>query len=152
MDLEGKKALITGSRRGIGRGTAVALARAGCDIGLNDVERDPEADRTIQMVEQTGRRATFSVADIGLADEVERLFAEFLDAHGRIDILVNNAYWAQNLPFLEITEAVWDRTMDVCLLRQDGEVGLHRQMQASPDALLKASAPSRNAETPCSHR
>jgi NAD(P)-dependent dehydrogenase (short-subunit alcohol dehydrogenase family) len=93
----------------------VALARAGCDIGLNDVERDDEAERTIALIEQAGRQASFSVADIGRADEVKRLFAAFLDAHGRIDILVNNASWAQNLPFLEITEAVWDRTMDVCL-------------------------------------
>src|SRR5262249_16301759 len=44
-----------------------------------------------------------------------KLFDEFVATHGRIDILVNNAYWAESLPFLEITEQVWDRTMDVCL-------------------------------------
>jgi NAD(P)-dependent dehydrogenase (short-subunit alcohol dehydrogenase family) len=115
MLLEGKKALITGSRRGIGRGIAVALAREGCDIGLNDIERDAEADRTVSMIEEAGRRATFTVADIGKSDAIGRLFDEFLTAHGRIDILVNNAYWADNQPFLEIPEQVWDKTMDVCI-------------------------------------
>jgi NAD(P)-dependent dehydrogenase (short-subunit alcohol dehydrogenase family) len=115
MLLEGKKALLTGSRRGIGRGIALALAREGCDIGLNDVVRDEEAEKTIQAVEALGRRATFGVADIADGAQVNRLFDDFLAAHGRVDILVNNAYWAQNKPFLEIPEADWVRTMDVCV-------------------------------------
>src|ERR1041385_3133423 len=100
MQLEGKKALITGSRRGIGRGIALALAREGCDIGLNDVVRDEEAENTIQAVEALGRRAPFGVADSAESGQVNGLFDDFLAAHGRVDILVNNAYWAQNKPFL----------------------------------------------------
>jgi glucose 1-dehydrogenase/3-oxoacyl-[acyl-carrier protein] reductase len=115
MLLEGKKALITGSRRGIGRGIALALAREGCDIGLNDVERDEEAEKTMTMIEALGRKATFNVGDISNSADVKRMFDEFLAAHGRVDVLVNNPYWAQNLPFLEITEDIWDRTMDVCV-------------------------------------
>jgi NAD(P)-dependent dehydrogenase (short-subunit alcohol dehydrogenase family) len=115
IDLSGRKALVTGSRRGIGRAIAVALARAGCDVGLNDIERDAEADRTVALVQETGRRATFTVADTARGSEVERLFETFLSGHGRIDLLVNNAYWAENRPFLEITEEVWDRTLDACL-------------------------------------
>jgi NAD(P)-dependent dehydrogenase (short-subunit alcohol dehydrogenase family) len=113
--LEGKKALITGSRRGIGRGIALALAREGCDIGLNDVERDEEAEKTIRAVEALGRKATFGVADISDMAQVNRLFDDFLAAHGRLEVLVNNAYWSSNKPFLEISEEVWDRTMDVCV-------------------------------------
>ncbi len=112
MLLEGKKALITGSRRGIGRGIALALAREGCDIGLNDIERDEEAEKTIAAVEALGRKVTFTIADIGSSADVTRLFDEFLAAHGSIDILVNNPYWAHSMPFLEITEEVWDRTMN----------------------------------------
>src|SRR5213592_4973094 len=115
MELEGKKALITGSRRGIGRAIALALAREGCDVGLNDVERDQEAEKTLGALESLGRKATFGVADISDSAQVNRLFDDFLAAHGRIDILVNNAYWASNKPFLEIPEEVWDRTMDVCV-------------------------------------
>lgn len=115
MLLEGKKALITGSRRGIGRGIALALAQNGCDIGLNDIEHDGSADRTIALIRETGRRCTFTVADISNSDSVNTLFGEFLAEHGRIDILVNNPYWSENMPFLEISEEVWDRTMAVSL-------------------------------------
>ncbi len=106
MLLEGKKALITGSRRGIGRGIALALAQNGCDIGLNDIEHDESADRTIQLIGETGRQCTFTVADISNSGSVNALFDEFLAEHGRIDILVNNPYWSENLPFLKISEEV----------------------------------------------
>ena len=115
MLLEGKKALVTGSRRGIGGAIALALAREGCDIGLNDIEEDEDAHRTQSLIEAAGRRATFTIADISRAPEVTRLFDSFVEAHGRIDILVNNAYSARNQPFLEIEEDVWDRTLAVCL-------------------------------------
>ncbi|MCZ6679242.1 MAG: SDR family oxidoreductase [Candidatus Poribacteria bacterium] len=115
MLLEGKKALITGSRRGIGRGIALALAQQGCDVGLNDIEHDESADRTLALVAETGRKCTFTVADISRSDQVNALFDTFLSEHGRIDILVNNPYWSENMPFLEITEDVWDRTMEVSL-------------------------------------
>ena len=113
--LEGKKALITGSRRGIGRGIALALAEQGCDIGLNDIEHDASADRTIELVSETGRKCTFTVADISKSESVNALFDEVLAEHGQIDILVNNAYWSKNMPFLEISESVWDRTIEVSL-------------------------------------
>src|SRR5690242_16731125 len=115
MELQGKKALVTGSRRGIGRAIALELARAGCDVGLNDIERDSEAERSLSLIAETGRASSFTIADIGRREEVDRLFEEFLSTHGRIDILVNNAFWARNQPFLEIQEEVWDRTLDVCL-------------------------------------
>lgn len=115
MLLQGKRALVTGSRRGIGRAIALALAAEGCDVGLNDVEHDDEADKTLAAVAELGRRGTFTVADISKAADVNRLFDEFLAAHGGIDILVNNPYWSRDLPFLEIDEATWDRTMDVCV-------------------------------------
>ena len=115
MNLEGKKALITGARRGIGRGIALALAQHGCDIGLNDIEHDASANQTIKSVEDLGRKCTFTVADISKSDQVNALFDQFLAQHGHIDILVNNPYWSKNMPFLEITEAVWDRTMEVSL-------------------------------------
>lgn len=115
MLLEGKKALITGSRRGIGAGIALALAQQGCDIGLNDIERDEDAERTISLIEQLDRKVSFTLADLAQTAEINRTLDEFLETHGRIDILVNNHYWAENKPFLEITEEIWDKTMDICL-------------------------------------
>jgi NAD(P)-dependent dehydrogenase (short-subunit alcohol dehydrogenase family) len=115
MLLEGKKALITGSRRGIGAGIALALAEQGCDIGLNDIERDDDAERTISLIEQLGRKVSFTLADLAQTSEINRTLDEFLETHGRIDILVNNHFWAEGKPFLEITEEIWDKTIDVCL-------------------------------------
>ncbi len=54
MSLSGKKALITGARRNIGRGIALALAQEGCDIGINDVERDADAEETLRLIRRTG--------------------------------------------------------------------------------------------------
>jgi 3-oxoacyl-[acyl-carrier protein] reductase len=115
MELIGKKALVTGGRRNIGRGIARALAAAGCDVGINDVERDADAEETLRLIREAGREAEFYRADISDSFQVKEMFRAFLERFGRVDILVNNPYWSRNAPFLEITEEVWDRTLDVCL-------------------------------------
>ncbi len=108
MLLEGKKALITGSRRGIGRGIAALFAREGANVGINDVERDQAAEDTLYMIRKEGRRASWHMADISDSKQVNRMFDEFLSEHGRIDILVNNAVASIKKPFLEIEESDWD--------------------------------------------
>ncbi len=108
--LEGKKALITGSRRGIGAGIATLYAEHGADIGINSPRPEPDevANATIAAVEAQGRRATWHSADVGDTAARERMFDEFLAAHGRIDILVNNAVDSDNVAFMDITERFWD--------------------------------------------
>ncbi len=106
--LEGKKALITGSRRGIGAGIAAAFAAQGADIGINDIERDSEAEKTIAGIEGLGRKASWHLADISSAADRTRMFDEFVAEHGRIDVLVNNAVSGDNATFTEITEEMWD--------------------------------------------
>ncbi len=106
--LDGKKALITGSRRGIGAGIAAAFAEQGADVGINDIERDSEAEKTIAGITEAGRKASWHVADIGNAADRERMFDEFLAEHGQIDVLVNNAVSGADASFLEIDEAVWE--------------------------------------------
>lgn len=108
MLLEGKKALITGSRRGIGRGIATVLAREGADIGVNDIDRDRAAEDTMAMVRAQGRDVSWHLADISSSADVTRMFDEFLEHHGRIDILVNNAVASIKKPFLDIAEEDWD--------------------------------------------
>ncbi len=108
MLLEGKKALITGSRRGIGRGIAVLLAREGADIGMNDIERDQAAEDTMGMVRDEGRKASWHLADISDSRQVGRMVDEFVTEHGRIDILVNNAVASRDGSFLDISEEDWD--------------------------------------------
>ena len=106
--LEGKKALITGSRRGIGAGIAQLFAEHGADVGINDVVRDTEADKAIAAVESLGQKASWHQADVGNADDRTRMLDEFVDEHGRIDILVNNAVASRDMHFTEITEEFWD--------------------------------------------
>jgi NAD(P)-dependent dehydrogenase (short-subunit alcohol dehydrogenase family) len=115
MLLSGKKALITGARRRIGRGIAQAMAEAGCDVAINDVERDADAEQTLSLIQKTGRKAAFYNANIADPDQVQQMIADFVKQFGRIDILVNNAYASQNKPFLEIDAPTWQRTIDVSL-------------------------------------
>ena len=114
-ELEGKKALITGSKHGIGRGIAVLLAKYGVDVGINDIEYDQAARDTVNMVRNEGRNVSWHLADITKSSEIDRLFNEFIEEHGRIDIMINNAVDARLKPFLEITEDDWDFGVDIAL-------------------------------------
>ena len=106
--LTGKKALITGSRRGIGAGIARVFAENGADIGINDIERDDQAEIIISDIQNMGRTATWHKADIGKSEDRNRMFDQFLETHGQIDILVNNAVASADPHFTNITEEFWD--------------------------------------------
>src|SRR5688572_7240201 len=108
MLLDGQKALVTGARRGIGRSIAAALAREGCDVGINDYQVDEAARDTAAMVESQGRQSLLLEADISSAADVAAMMDRFLETFGRIDIMINNAASWKMEPFLEITEESWD--------------------------------------------
>ena len=112
--MQAKVAVVTGGARGIGRGCALELARQGFDVALVDL-LEPEMERTRGELHALGRRATCyaaDVADFRRAGEVVRLVHE---AHGRIDVLVNNAGKANPAGILEITEDAFDRTIAINL-------------------------------------
>ncbi len=89
--LQGRAALITGGDSGIGRAVALAFAREGADVFISYLDEHPDAEETVRVVEESGRRAVAVPGDIGdeahCRDLVERTMREF----GRLDILVNNA-------------------------------------------------------------
>ncbi|WP_397376127.1 SDR family oxidoreductase [Paenibacillus sp. sptzw28] len=93
MELTGRTALITGSAKGLGKMTALTLARMGCDIVLNYVSSEQEAKRLAEDIELLGVKATAIRADIAESSDVERLASEALSwsPNGGVDILVNNA-------------------------------------------------------------
>ena len=62
--LEGKKVLVTGARKGIGRGIAYAVAREGADVGINDYIDDEETQKTVKLVESFGRLASKHIGDV----------------------------------------------------------------------------------------
>jgi NAD(P)-dependent dehydrogenase (short-subunit alcohol dehydrogenase family) len=116
MLLEGKKALVTGARKGIGRGIAATLAGEGADVGVNDIVDDRETRRTAEMVQKAGRKGTVHVGDVSKLGDINRVIDEFVRAHGGIDILINNAIFPdQSRPLFETDEAYWDRMMNLSL-------------------------------------
>jgi NAD(P)-dependent dehydrogenase (short-subunit alcohol dehydrogenase family) len=112
MELEGQVAIVTGAGRGIGRATALELARMGADIVVAEVDR-AGADRTAAEVKGVGRRGSVIPTDVtsraDLEAMVERTRAEF----GRIDVLVNNAGIYRAAATLDVTEEHWDAVMNI---------------------------------------
>jgi NAD(P)-dependent dehydrogenase (short-subunit alcohol dehydrogenase family) len=108
MKLAGKVAIVTGAGRGIGRQIALAFAREGCAVVVNDVDRENIAQVVGQM-EASGGRCLGAAADVSRGPEVERMVGDALARFGQIDILVNNAGLISFSPFLELAEEEWDR-------------------------------------------
>ncbi len=89
--LQGRVALITGGDSGIGRATAVAMAREGADIAFVYLEEQKDADKTMSLIEREGRRARGIQGDIADDKFCQRAVDKTCEAFGRLDILVNNA-------------------------------------------------------------
>lgn len=115
MQLADKKALVTGSSKGIGRGIADTLAKAGCDVAVHyHGDRDGARD-TARTLRSLGRSSFEVQADVGAADQVQRMFDTVLDRFERLDILVNNAGMQVWAPLLELSERDWDRVINTNL-------------------------------------
>ena len=91
MMLEGRTALVTGSAKGLGRRTALELARLGCDVAINYVSSRAEAESAVREIRALGREAVAIGADISKAEEARRLVDETEEKLGGVDILINNA-------------------------------------------------------------
>ncbi len=114
-DLKNRVALVTGGSRGIGAGTALALARAGADVAVTFRERADAANAVCAEITGMGRKAIAIQADVSVAADVKRMTAE-VEAHlGGIGILVNNAGIARPRKLEEIAEAEWDEVLAVNL-------------------------------------
>ncbi|HSB69652.1 MAG TPA: SDR family oxidoreductase [Candidatus Methylomirabilis sp.] len=89
--LDGKVAVVTGASSGIGRGIALALARAGADVVVNYGRSQAGAEQVVGEIVGLGRRAISAQADVSCRGEVGRLVGDAVAAFGRIDAWVNNA-------------------------------------------------------------
>ncbi len=108
-------ALVTGAQQGIGRACALALAQAGHDVAVNHPGDEPAALAVCEAVRALGRRAVALQADVGDVAQAQAMVARAAAAFGRLDVLVNNAGIFPRVPFLDMTEAEWDRVHDVNL-------------------------------------
>jgi 3-oxoacyl-[acyl-carrier protein] reductase len=115
LDIKGSVALVTGGSRGIGRGIALALARAGADVVVNYVSRRDEADKVVSEIATFGRRAIAVQANISVEADVVRLAAESRLALGPVSILVNNAGILGSLPESGLVRQEWDKVINTNL-------------------------------------
>jgi NAD(P)-dependent dehydrogenase (short-subunit alcohol dehydrogenase family) len=113
--LDGRRALVTGGGRGLGRVIAQALAEAGADVALCSRTLSTCQEAAGEIAAATGRRALAFAADVTRAGEVERLVSEVESGLGAIDILVNNAGVNIRGAAGELREADWDAVLDTNL-------------------------------------
>ncbi len=116
MRLQSKVALVTGGGTGIGRATALALAREGADVAVNFSRSEAEARETAAAIEALGRRSLLARADVSDDRQVRAMVDLVVATLGRLDILVNNAGHTTRVSFQDLeglTEEIWDRTYGV---------------------------------------
>jgi len=116
--LKGQKALVTGANSGIGRATAVALGRAGADVGVNYVAGREEAEQVVEEITAFGVKAAAYEADVSKEDQVVAMLDRMVQEFGTIDILVANAGLQRDAPLTDMTLAQWQKVLDVNLTGQ----------------------------------
>jgi len=115
MRLDGKKIFVTGGARGIGMNIALAVAQAGADVAIVDMDLD-EARKTAEHIAQETGRKTLSVkTDVTNPQDVDHMISEILKHFGRIDVAFCNAGICINTPAEEMTLEQWKKVIDVNL-------------------------------------
>ena len=108
--LDGRVAIVTGGSRGIGRAIAEGYALAGAKVVVASRKWDA-CDEAVKAIEAKGGEALAVAAHMGNMADIERIVAATVDRFGAIDVLVNNAANALSLPFAEMTEEAWDKSL-----------------------------------------
>lgn len=164
MDLNGKAAIVTGSSSGIGRATALALARLGCSVLINYTRSADEARQTVRDAEAAGAQALAFQGDVSDDQTVRRMVAACEERFHRLDVLVNAAgvtHFSAPEDLEAITDEVWHRIFNInvhgtflatraaaSLLKRSGRgavvnlssiAGLRPAAQAIPYAASKAA-------------
>ena len=111
--VQGKIALVTGGGSGIGRATALKLAKEGAKVMI--VDYVPEGgERTVRTIKEAGGEASFVAADVSVTKQVAAIVAKTVESYGRIDCAFNNAGIEGRMAnTVECTEETWDRTIAI---------------------------------------
>ena len=115
IDLRGRKALVTGASRGIGRSIALALAEGGAAVTVHYNGAEKAADEVVASIEQSGGQAVALAADVRDRDMVASMVSASAERWGGLDILVCNAGIWKRAPIGSMSEADWDETIDINL-------------------------------------
>lgn len=130
-DLTGKVAVVTGASLGIGRATAIAMARAGAKVVVNYRSHREQAEEVVAAVKQVGSQAVAVQGDVADQAAVEQLVAQAVQQFGRLDIAVSNAAYSDREVFYKAEMAGFRRTVDVTMW------GAFYLMRAATQQLIK---------------
>jgi len=115
QSLKGKKAIITGGSRGLGKATAIALAKEGVDIAITG-RNESALQKTVQELKDLGVKATYSIFDVGNYTAVQTGIKSIMNEFKSIDILINNAGIAAFGSFMEMEVSQWEQIIQTNLL------------------------------------
>jgi 3-oxoacyl-[acyl-carrier protein] reductase len=129
MKLEGRKAVVTGASRGIGRAIAMALAEEGADVAVNYMSSEAAAETVVREIEKRGCRGLAVRADVSDFPDTFRMAQEVVGAFGHVDILVKNAGVNSDKTFVKMDHGPGGR--------------------CSPSTWMASSTAPRSSSTPC---
>jgi 3-oxoacyl-[acyl-carrier protein] reductase len=116
LQLKDKRALVTGSSRGLGYATALALAKEGCRVAINSRDEVKVSAAAKSIAGESGMQVIGLAGDVSCSDVPERLVAESVRAFDGLDILVTNAGGPPSGAFESFYEAVWQKAIDLSLM------------------------------------
>lgn len=133
MRLSGQRTIVTGAADGIGRAIATAFADEGASVIVFDIDL-PKAEAFAAEQTARGRKAIAVQGSVTKQPDIEALFAKAEEMLGGVDILINNAGVAGNMPSLELTDEFWSRVIDINL------TGVFRCSRAAGRRMVKQGA------------
>ncbi|MGQ9630459.1 MAG: SDR family oxidoreductase [bacterium] len=114
FSLKDRKAYVTGGGQGIGRGFALALAEAGADVAIVDINMETSR-KVVEEIKALGRDSLAIKADVTVKSEVQKMVDAVVKRFGRLDIAVNNAGCVTTATAEDLTEEEWDKVVDTNL-------------------------------------
>lgn len=112
FDIKGRKAIVTGAGRGIGKVLALALAGAGCDVALFGLHKE-NLEGVSNEITKLGQKSIVLVGDISKKEDVKKAFEQIKNKFERLDICVNNAGISMQKPVEEMPEEDWNKIIDI---------------------------------------
>ncbi|GHV71428.1 short-chain dehydrogenase [Spirochaetia bacterium] len=131
LRLDGKKALVTGGARGIGYSIATALAEAGADVAIVDMDEAAAKEAAEKIAGATGKKAIALKADVAKKPEVDGMIESVLKEFGRLDTAFCNAGICKNIPAEEMSLEDWQKVIDINL------TGVFLTAQAAGKVMIK---------------